>query len=64
MITRLLKKPKKSILLLGPRDTGKSTWIHQHFKDAVIYDPLNTSEALRLSRDPSTLYRELESEPA
>jgi len=51
-------------LLLGPRGTGKSTWINHHFKDAVVYDLLNTSEALRLSRDPSMLYRELEAEPA
>jgi len=64
MIARLLEKPKQSTLLLGPRGTGKSTWIHHHFTDAVIYDLLSTSEALRLSRDPSTLYRELESGPA
>ncbi len=62
MLKRLLKKPKQSILLLGPRGTGKSTWIKHHFKDAIIYDLLSTSEALRLSRDPSMLYRELESE--
>jgi len=61
MIARLLPKPKQSILLLGPRGTGKSTWIHHHFKDAIIYDLLSTSEVLRLSRDPSILYRELES---
>ncbi len=62
MIARLLQKPKQSILLLGPRGTGKSTWIRHHFKDAVTYDLLNTSEALRLSRNPSEIYRELESE--
>ncbi len=56
--------PKESILLLGPRGTGKSTWINHHFKDAVIYDLLNTSEAIRLAREPSALYRELESGPA
>ncbi len=64
MITRLLQRPKQSILLLGPRGTGKSTWIHHHFKDAVVYDLLSTSESLRLSQDPSALYRELESGPA
>ncbi len=64
MITRLLNVPKQSILLLGPRGTGKSTWIHHHFKDAIIYDLLSTSEAIRLSRDPSALYREIESTPA
>lgn len=63
MITRLLKPPNQSILLLGPRGTGKSTWIRHHFKDASIYDLLSTSEALRLSREPSALYQEAASEP-
>jgi len=61
MLARLLKKPWQSILLLGPRGIGKSTWIKHHFKDAIIYDLLSTSEALRLSRDPSMLYHELKS---
>lgn len=64
MIARLLDRPTQSTLLLGPRGTGKSTWIRHHFADAVIYDLLSTSETLRLSRDPSALYRELESGPA
>jgi len=64
MIKRLLEKPTGSILLLGPRGTGKSTWIQHHFRDAVIYDLLNTSESLRLSREPEMLYRELQSLPA
>ncbi len=64
MIKRLLQKPKQSILLLGPRGTGKTTWIHHHFKNAAIFDLLNTSESLRFSREPVTLYREVESEPA
>ncbi len=64
MFTRLLKKPEDSILLLGPRGTGKSTWISHHFTDAILYDLLNTSESLRLSREPDLLYRELQSEPA
>ncbi len=64
MITRLLNIPKQSILLLGPRGTGKSTWIRHHFKNVVFYDLLSTSEAIRLSRDPSVLYREIESSPS
>ncbi len=63
MLARLLKIPERSILLLGPRGTGKSTWIHENFKDAVIYDLLDTSESLRLSREPDALYRELAAEP-
>lgn len=64
MIARLLAPPNHSILLLGPRGTGKSTWIHHHFRDASIYDLLSTSEAIRLSREPSALYREVATEPA
>jgi predicted AAA+ superfamily ATPase len=61
MFTRLLKKPDESILLIGPRGTGKSTWIKTHFKEAVAYDLLDSSQALRLNRDPGLLYKETHS---
>lgn len=60
MFTRLLDKPTRSSFLLGPRGTGKSTWIRQHFGDARIYDLLSTGEALRLSREPELLFREVQ----
>ncbi len=64
MYTRVLKKPNDSILLLGPRGSGKSTWIKDQFlssgtKNLPYYDLLDTSEALRLSRKPSLIYDEL-----
>lgn len=59
MFTRLLKPPKGSILLLGPRGTGKSTWIKQHYKNAPVYNLLDTREALRLSKNPSAIFDEL-----
>lgn len=55
---RKLAKPTDSILLVGPRGTGKSTWIRLHFPDAVCYDLLDSGEALRLSRQPGLLYKE------
>ncbi len=59
MFTRELKKIESSAFLLGPRGTGKSTWVHENYKDnAVVYDLLNTTELIRLSRDPSLLYHE------
>ena len=58
MFTRILKKPDDSILLIGPRGTGKSTWIKTHFKDAVTYDLLDSGESLRLNREPNLLYKE------
>lgn len=59
MFTRQLTRPKTSILLLGPRGTGKSTWIKHHFADATIYDLLDTREVLRLSKEPFLLFKEL-----
>lgn len=59
MYPRLLPTPQQSILLFGPRGTGKSTWIRDRFPDTPIYDLLDTSEALRLTREPGALYREL-----
>ncbi|MFH1874011.1 MAG: AAA family ATPase [Pseudomonadota bacterium] len=63
MYTRILKKPKNSILLFGPRGTGKSTWLKQCYPDTPNYDLLNTQEALRLSKNPSLIYNELETYP-
>ena len=59
MYARYLPTPTRSILLFGPRGTGKSTWIRDRFPDTVTYDLLDTRETLRLSKDPHTLYREL-----
>ena len=64
MYTRLLPTPTGSILLFGPRGTGKSTWIRDRLPDAATYDLLDTGEALRLSKDPHALYRELAVLPA
>lgn len=50
--------------MLGPRGTGKSTWIRRNFADATVYDLLNTSESLRLSKEPAILYREVEALPS
>lgn len=59
MYSRLLKKPGQSILLFGPRGTGKSTWIQHQFPKAIKYDLLNSQESIRLSKNPSVLYNEL-----
>lgn len=63
MFTRQLTRPQTSILLLGPRGTGKSTWIEQNFPEATYYDLLNSGEALRLSKAPQSLFQELETKP-
>ena len=64
MYARLLPTPQRSAFLFGPRGTGKSTWLRERFPQAVSYDLLDTGEALRLAREPRTLYRELSALPA
>ena len=59
MYPRLLATPRQSIFLFGPRGTGKSTWIRARFPDTTTYDLLDTSETLRLIREPGALHREL-----
>lgn len=63
MYTRILPTPTRSVFLFGPRGTGKSTWIRDRFPDTVTYDLLDTGEALRLSKDPHELHRELTTLP-
>lgn len=59
MFTRKLNKTDTSAFLFGPRGTGKSTWIRENYQDnTVVYDLLNTTELIRLSREPSLLYQE------
>jgi type II secretory ATPase GspE/PulE/Tfp pilus assembly ATPase PilB-like protein len=38
MFSRIIKAPSGSFFLLGPRGTGKSTWISEHFSGARTYD--------------------------
>lgn len=60
MFTRKLPPPQGSILLFGPRGTGKSTWIRDHFSNVPTYDLLDTAESLRLSKNPGVFYAELQ----
>ena len=42
----------ESYLLLGPRGTGKTTWIKAHFKAAQYIDLLNEAIYFELKADP------------
>jgi predicted AAA+ superfamily ATPase len=61
-VSRLLDLPAllraKSHFLLGPRQTGKSFWLRRSLPDARIYDLLDASVYLALSRDPGLLAQE------
>jgi uncharacterized protein len=50
---------KKSHFLLGPRQTGKTFLIRHTLKDAKVYDLLDTSLFLALSRNPGRIAEEL-----
>ncbi len=54
-LPRVIDVPDKSFLLLGPRGTGKSTWLAEAFPGALTIDLLDSSRFLALSRDPSAL---------
>jgi predicted AAA+ superfamily ATPase len=56
-LTRALVRPAKTFLLLGPRGTGKSTWLSAAFPGALLIDLLDSSRFLALSRDPASLER-------
>jgi predicted AAA+ superfamily ATPase len=58
MVQRILSAPNASFFLLGPRGTGKTTWIGQRFPDAPTYDLLRADEHVRLARDPAAFGRE------
>ena len=58
MYTRLLKKPillDRSFFLFGPRGTGKTTWLNEHFGSAM--------GALRIDLLNGDLYTELLARP-
>ncbi|MCX6131302.1 MAG: AAA family ATPase [Proteobacteria bacterium] len=54
-ILRVNLPPTKSFLLLGPRGTGKSTWLRSILPDALVIDLLDSSRFLKLSQNPAYL---------
>ena len=63
MYTRRLSLPSRSFLLLGPRGTGKTTWLRERLKRALWYNLLLDRELLRLARQPALFRQEVEALP-
>jgi len=63
MYTRRLALPSRSFLLLGPRGTGKTTWLHQQLPRALWYNLLLDRELLRLMRSPGSFRQEVAALP-
>ncbi|MBT3257284.1 MAG: ATP-binding protein [Deltaproteobacteria bacterium] len=63
MFTRILKAPKQSFFLLGPRGSGKSTWLKSMFSDAHVIDLLSEETFQRLLINPGQFANELRTIP-
>ena len=55
MFSRLVVPPPGSAFLLGPRGTGKSTWVGQQFPDALVLDLLDYATYTELLTRPDRL---------
>lgn len=63
MFNRILKAPEQSFFLLGPRGSGKSTWLKAIFPEAHLIDLLSEATYQRLLTDPGQLADELRAVP-
>lgn len=59
MYARRLSPPQLSFFLLGPRGTGKSTWLRANFQDAHVIDLLSEEHYQRLLAQPGRFADEL-----
>lgn len=55
MFARRLEAPRRSFFLFGPRATGKSTWLRQHFSGALYLDFLRNDTLHRFLTSPGQL---------
>jgi predicted AAA+ superfamily ATPase len=55
IFNRQLVAPQKSFFLLGPRATGKSTWLKQNFPNALRFDLLRNDTYFDLLAAPSKM---------
>jgi len=62
-IKRFLKPPHQTFFLLGPRGTGKTTWLREHFKDAHWVDFLDEGVYQKYLANPSLFADEIRALP-
>ncbi|MDD3694811.1 MAG: DUF4143 domain-containing protein [Lentisphaeria bacterium] len=60
---RALTCPDESFFLLGPRGTGKSTWLMHQFPQAKLFDLLDEQTHFRLLSQPGSFGMELDALP-
>ncbi len=64
MLKRILEVPKQSFFLLGPRGSGKSTWLRSVFPDAYVIDLLSEETYQRLLSNPGQFADQMRTVPA
>lgn len=62
-LSRFLKAPKQSFFLLGPRGTGKTTWLKEQFPDALWIDLLEPDNLRFYGAKPERLRETLKTFP-
>jgi predicted AAA+ superfamily ATPase len=55
MYPRLLKSPRQSFFLFGPRGVGKTAWLHRQFPHALFFDLLDYQVYTELLAAPQRL---------
>ena len=63
ILNRIIKAPEQSFFLLGPRGSGKSTWLRATFPDAHVVDLLSEETYQRLLANPGLFADELRAVP-
>jgi predicted AAA+ superfamily ATPase len=63
MINRLFIPPTQSYFIFGPRGTGKSTWLKQHYRNAFWIDLLDPESFRLFSAAPERLKQILTEQP-
>ena len=59
MFSRMLRPPKRSFFLFGPRGTGKSTWVQAALPGAIRMDLLASDTFIELQAAPHLLERRI-----
>jgi predicted AAA+ superfamily ATPase len=60
---RFFKVPKQSFFLFGPRGTGKTTWLKEHFSNALFINLLEPEEFRLYQSKPERLRDTIEAHP-
>ncbi len=62
-LSRIFRAPEQSFFLLGPRGSGKSTWLRTAFPDAHVVDLLSEETYQRLLAFPGQFANEMRAVP-